>query len=77
MRENLEDDSWLVLGMSRGQVIFFNIFNLEILHSRYDVVSSEVLLVKEVTKYGIYLIFESKNILTLCEFKEDKCHIYH
>ena len=47
-RDVVEDDKWLILGMSRGQLIFIDVFDLDILHSRYDVANSEVIMIREV-----------------------------
>ena len=77
MLETRDDDKWLILGMSRGQVIFFNLYNLEILHSRYDVVNSEVSMVRECIKLNLFLVLEKKGNLTLCEFKNNKVQVCH
>ena len=77
MRDVVEEDQWIVFGMSRGQLIFFSIFDMSYLHSRYDVATAEVTAVREIIKYNSFLVLDKENVLTLCEFQDDKVLKYH
>ena len=77
MRDVVEEDQWIVFGMSRGQLIFFSVFDMRYLHSRYDVATAEVTAIREIVKYNSFLVLDTENVLTLCEFKDDKVLKYH
>ena len=44
------DDGWLILGMRKGYIIFFNIMNFSRLHARYEVSKGDVTMVREVVR---------------------------
>ena len=77
MRDIIEEDKWLILGLSRGQVVFVNVYDLTIIHSRYDVANSEVVMIREIVKHNCFLVLEKMDMLTLCEFKKDRVMKYH
>ena len=58
-------------------MVFFNIFDMNYLHSRYDVASTEVVAVREIVKHNSFLVLDKDHALTLCEFLEDKVVKYH
>ena len=77
MREIVEEDCWIVFGMSRGQLIFFNVYDMKYLHSRYDVATAGVIEIREILKFNSFIVLDKENVLTLCEFQENKVLKYH
>ena len=47
MHAEEDEDRWLILGMKKGEMIFFNILNFSRLHARFEVTKADILIVKE------------------------------
>ena len=66
--EDLGEDRYLITGFDQGQVIFFDIKQLDAgMISRYDISRHKILQIREIPKLGLYLFYEETNMMRLCE----------
>ena len=59
-----------MLGLTRGKIIVFNVSRMENFIARYDVMKSDVLMVRQVYNAGMYLAYDAMHQLSLFELMD-------